>query len=200
LTLPGQCAAAIVRLRLAQKGEYAHHYTLSEDAPDRTACLFERIKNRIYPPREQVALEELLPEHDPSTHSIYLIDSGLYYGSERDDLLQWGRVTVIDGGDITSVCSNAWSMMFGHRPVPLAVQLLDRYAVGNLKDDGSFWREEVIPFSLALQSVNINPSFEDGWNEWLKHFDSLANNHTRKREQEGLVILRYLTATGGSVL
>lgn len=198
--LPSLCAAAIIKRHAARDGSRALLYPMSTVLQCADPISIQ-VRDRIYPPQNeggQLVLNKLALKHDPAKDAIFLVNAPSVDQEEEAALFQWGAVSRIEGSTLftDSVCALAWTRFNGHRPMPLVVQLLDRYAIGSLKEDGlTFWSEEVIPISLALRSVTIDPDEDAGWEEWQKLFETLVNNQTRKRQQEGVVILRYLVAT-----
>jgi len=194
-TLPAQCAAAIIRLKAENTNAALRFYALNDSNPLRVACLYDQIWKRLYSAREQTEIEETVPVHDPALHTIYLIDTGQFM-IEEATLHEIGAVIVLGNYADDSVCARAWHISFGHRSIPVAVQLLNRFAIGSQEIDGmTSWLGEVIPFSLGIVPFPSDPNTDEGWEEWEKHFDKLANTHTGKRVKEGQVILAYLAAT-----
>jgi hypothetical protein len=194
-TLPAKCAAAILLLKAGNGSAFVRFYKLHDDYPGKVACLYDQIWKRLYPRQEQIELTEVVPVHDPALHTIYLIDAGKFL-IEEATLQEIGAVIVLDNFADDSVCARAWHISFGHRSIPVAVQLLNRFAIGSQKIDGmTSWLGEVIPFSLGIVPFPSDPNTDEGWEEWEKHFDKLANTHTGKRVKEGQVILAYLAAT-----
>lgn len=199
-TLDARCAVAIVHLWAAPKGTRIHHYPFRPaDADGQTATLDARIRHRLYPPRQQPELEALVPVHEPSHHQILILGNHGLAADEDDAVRLLGAVTYVNGWTDQALCEATWQRFFPHRPAPLCVSLLGRYAMSYDKDH-LMWTGEILPFQFAMRSVETDPTLEDGAEEWGKLMSSLTSPHTRKRITEGNTILRYLTMACGQPL
>jgi hypothetical protein len=191
------------------------------DPGKKQAPLIDRLNDRVHPKINSAGQQRLgLDTHKREEHQIFLLALDLP-ADEMHELANWGQVTYCnhlqpyidyDTCDLSvtceaglSTCENFWRGLFPAEPMPLAVQLVGRAIMATPdakkaeKACQSLLAEEVYPFVYALRSVNSDPGTEDGWKEWGKHFQTLANAHTKKRIGEGRAIVRYLVRTHGDL-
>ena len=218
-TMDAQCAAAIVLQYADKKSASICTYPLDDPSVplDKTADLFTRVMARVYPANvttrvvsrvypanvTTTAQMELAEIEDPRFHCpadeiVYII--GAYVPIlVRDELMETFTLndTSTDAVGNRSLSEDLWHALYPKAAVPLAIQLVGRHA---LRADHNLlqWQEEILPFHYAMASVSTEPEHKNctAMEEWAAHFFKLANPLTKKRINEGQVIMRALTAYG----